>query len=75
MQRFMTNSDFDHVGMALKYRKAIPNDPQGHSVVKLYILEATGANVSLILFILDRVLTYSHGINSSQIISILCTKN
>ena len=42
----MTNSDFDHVGLALKYRKPIANDLNGQYVVKLYILEATGINVS-----------------------------
>jgi hypothetical protein len=38
----MTNSDFDHVGMALKYRKPINDGSQ--YVVKLYVLEATGVN-------------------------------
>ena len=44
VQRLMTNSAFDHVGLALKYRK--PND---NSKVKLFVLEATGINVRLII--------------------------
>lgn len=40
VQRLMTNSAFDHVGLALKYRK--PND---NGKVKLFVLEATGVNV------------------------------
>lgn len=39
----MTNSEFDHVGMALKYRKP-QIDPDTPSQVKLYVLEATGVN-------------------------------
>jgi hypothetical protein len=35
----MTNSAFDHVGLALKYRK-----PSEDGKVKLFILEATGIN-------------------------------
>ena len=46
VQRFMTNSDFDHVGLALKYRKPMHNDLSGQCIVKLYVLEATGVNVS-----------------------------
>ena len=38
----MTNSEFDHVAMALKYRK--PATPEHPSLVKLYVLEATGIN-------------------------------
>ena len=41
VQRFMTNSEFDHVGLALKFRK--PDDAH-HYQVKLYVLEATGIN-------------------------------
>ena len=50
VQRFMTNSDFDHVGLALKYRKPIPNDATGQYIVKLYVLEATGVNVRFSVF-------------------------
>jgi len=46
VQRFVTNSEFDHVAMALKYRKPLEN---GQNVVKLYVLEATGVNVSRII--------------------------
>ena len=41
----MTNSDFDHVGLALKYRKP-SSDGVSPPKVKLFILEATGINVS-----------------------------
>ena len=64
VQRFMTNSDFDHVGLALKYRKPIPNDTTGQDIVKLYILEATGVNVSFPdLDIIFRELICSLGTN------------
>lgn len=64
MQRFVTNSDFDHVGLALKYRKP-PRDNQTVTQVKLYILEATGANVrETHVDDFDREWTYSLGISS-----------
>ena len=61
----MTNSDFDHVGLALKYRKSISNDTTGQYIVKLYILEATGVNVSFPLFsdMVFRASICSHGTN------------
>ena len=62
VQRFMTNSDFDHVGLALKYRKPIPNDTTGQYIVKLYILEATGVNVSF--FFCSDMITYRESICS-----------
>ena len=42
VQRFVTNSEFDHVALALKYRK--PATAEQPSLVKLYVLEATGIN-------------------------------
>ncbi len=42
VQRFVTNSEFDHVAMALKYRKPATNEMP--SMVKFYVLEATGIN-------------------------------